>query len=89
MVTSSEKRAEITTEHRIHDRDTGSSDVQIALLTDRIRYMTEHLKRHKKDRHSRRGLQLMVSRRTRLLRYLARRRPDRYRALIQKLGLRR
>ena len=89
MVSSREQRGAIVQDHRIHERDTGSVDVQVALLTDRVRYLTEHLKQHKKDHHSRRGLLLMVSRRTRLLKYLAKRDPDRYQALIQKLGLRR
>jgi small subunit ribosomal protein S15 len=76
-------------ESRIHDKDTGSVEVLVSLITQRIGYLTEHLKQHLKDFHSRRGLQLMVARRTRLLRYLARRSPDRYQALIKKLGLRR
>ena len=89
MVTTGEQRAQIITEHRLHDRDSGSVEVQASLMTDRIQYLTEHLKVHKKDHHSRRGLLLLVSRRQKLLKYLARRRPDRYQALIKKLGLRR
>ena len=89
MVTTREERSGIITENRRHETDSGSVEVQVALLTDRIGYMTEHLKQHKKDHHSRRGLLLMVSRRQRLLKYLARRQPDRYQALIEKLGLRR
>lgn len=73
---------------RIHAKDTGSSDVQIALLTERINALTEHLQSNAKDNHSRRGLTLMVSRRNRLLKYLARSDRDRYQGLIQKLGLR-
>lgn len=69
--------------------DTGSPEVQIALLTDRINHLTEHLKAHKKDHHSRRGLLMMVNRRRSLLDYLHRKDAERYKALIQKLGLRR
>lgn len=76
-------------EHRVHDTDTGSPEVQIALLTDRITHLTEHLKVHKKDHHSRRGLQMLVGRRRRLLNYLQDQDIERYRAIIAKLGLRR
>ena len=76
-------------DHRRHETDTGSAEVQIALLTGRIDYLTEHLKTHKKDHHSRRGLLMMVGRRRRLLDYLKRKEVDRYRAIIAKLGLRR
>jgi small subunit ribosomal protein S15 len=89
MVMTREERAKTIADNRIHDKDSGSVEVQVSLITHRIRYLTEHLKQHRKDFHSRRGLQLMVSRRTRLLRYLARREPDRYQALIKKMGLRR
>ena len=89
MVTSKEDRASVVEANRLHERDTGSADVQVALLSDRISYLTGHLKQHPKDHHSRRGLLLMVSRRTRLLKYLAAAEPARYQALIQKLGLRR
>lgn len=74
---------------RQHERDTGSSDVQIAILTERIRHLTEHFKRHKHDAAGRRGLQAMVARRRKLLNYVARKDVSRYRALIQRLGLRR
>ena len=77
------------TEHRLHETDTGSPEVQVALLTARIDHLTEHLKLHKKDHHSRRGLLMMVGRRRRLLDYLRRNDVERYRALIAKLGLRR
>jgi small subunit ribosomal protein S15 len=77
------------TEHRLHASDTGSPEVQIALLTERIDHLTEHLKVHSKDHHSRRGLLMMVGRRRRLLDYLRRNNVERYRALIAKLGLRR
>ena len=76
-------------DHRRHETDTGSAEVQIALLTGRIDHLTEHLKTHKKDHHSRRGLLMMVGRRRRLLDYLKRKEVDRSRAIIAKLGLRR
>jgi small subunit ribosomal protein S15 len=76
-------------EHRLHETDTGSPEVQIALLTDRINHLTEHLKVHSKDHHSRRGLLMLVGQRRRLLDYLRRNDVERYRALIAKLGLRR
>ena len=75
-------------EHRLHETDTGSPEVQVALLTERINHLTEHLKIHKKDHHSRRGLLMLVGQR-RLLDYLRRNDVERYRALIAKLGLRR
>jgi small subunit ribosomal protein S15 len=77
------------TEHRLHGTDTGSPEVQVAILTERINHLTEHLKVHKKDHHSRRGLLMLVGRRRRLLDYLKRNDVERYRALIAKLGLRR
>ncbi len=76
-------------DHRHHETDTGSPEVQIALLTDRINHLTEHFKTHKKDNHSRQGLLKLVGRRRRLLRYLQENDVERYRALIAKLGLRR
>ena len=75
--------------HRHHETDTGSPEVQVALLTDRIEDLTEHLKTHEKDHHSRRGLLKLGGRRRRLLNYLDNNDVDRYRALITKLGLRR
>ena len=72
-----------------HAADTGSTDVQIALLTERINGLAEHFKLHGKDHHSRRGLLILVSRRRRLLKYMRRTEPERYQALIQRLGLRR
>ncbi len=77
------------TEHRRHDTDTGSTEVQIALLTERIQHLTEHLKIHKKDHHSRRGLLMLVGRRRRLLDYLKSNDVEGYRTLIAKLGIRR
>ena len=75
--------------HRSHDSDTGSAEVQIALLTDRINHLTEHLKMHKKDHHSRRGLLMLVGKRRRFLDYLKANEVERYRSLIAELGLRR
>lgn len=83
-----EKSATIT-EHRQHDTDTGSPEVQVALLSERIDHLTGHLRVHPKDHHSRRGLLMLVGRRRRLLDYLRANDVDRYRALIAKLGLRR
>ena len=78
----------IVGDFKVHDRDTGSPEVQVALLTQRIKDITNHLRTHKKDIHSRRGLLLLVSRRRRLLKYLSTKGEVRYRALIMKLGLR-
>ena len=78
----------VIAEHRLHETDTGSPEVQIALLTQRIDHLTEHLKVHKKDHHSQRGLLKMVGRRRRLLQYLRNKDFGRYSDLIQKLGLR-
>jgi small subunit ribosomal protein S15 len=83
-----EQKNKIITDHRRHEGDTGSPEVQIALLTERIRELTEHLRTHKHDFGSRRGLLLMVGRRNRLLRYLAKSNRDSYQELIQRLGLR-
>lgn len=76
-------------EHKLHETDTGSPEVQIAILTERISHLTEHLKVHKKDHHSRRGLLMLVGRRRRLLDYVKDRDVERYRTIIAKLGLRR
>ena len=78
----------VITEHRLHDNDTGSPEVQIALLTERINYLTEHLKEHKKDHHSRRGLLKMVGQRRGLLNYLKKIDAERYRTILVKLSLR-
>ena len=75
--------------HQLHDSDTGSPEVQIALLTDRINHLTEHLKVHKKDHHSRRGLLMLVGRRRRMLDYVRKNDVERYREIISALGLRR
>ncbi|MBT9140353.1 MAG: 30S ribosomal protein S15 [Dehalococcoidia bacterium] len=78
----------LISQHRLHDNDTGSPEVQIALLTERINYLTEHLKLHKKDHHSRRGLLKMVGQRRALLNYLREIEVERYRAILVKLQLR-
>jgi small subunit ribosomal protein S15 len=83
-----EEKTEVITDSRIHETDTGSPEVQVSILTRRINQMTEHLKIHKHDLHSFRGLRMMVGRRRRLLAYLSKKSPARYRALIEKLGLR-
>jgi len=82
-------KADTIAKHRTHESDTGSPEVQVALLTDRIVHLTEHLKQHKKDHHSRRGLLMLVGKRRRLLDYLRDNEIERYRALIAELGLRR
>jgi small subunit ribosomal protein S15 len=82
-------KAEVMGDHRRHETDTGSPQVQVAILTERINQLTEHLKVHKKDHHSRRGLLQMVGRRRRLLNYLQKTDLDGYRELTKKLGLRR
>lgn len=79
----------IITDTKIHDSDTGSPEVQIALLTSRINRLTDHLREHHKDHHSRRGLLLMVGKRRRLLNYLSSKDVHRYRSIVSKLGLRR
>ena len=83
-----ERKQEIINQYRRDEKDTGSSEVQIALLTERINELTEHLKIHKKDNHSRRGLLKMVGKRRNLLNYLAKKDEATYKELIQKLGLR-
>jgi len=88
-VLAADRRIEIVQEFQRKPGDTGSSEVQVALLTARIQELTEHLKHHQKDHHSRRGLLLLVSKRRSLLDYLRRRDGERYGALIQRLGLRR
>jgi small subunit ribosomal protein S15 len=85
----SEKKSGIVADYRVHEKDTGSPEVQVALLTQRIRELTEHFREHKGDHHSRRGLLKMVSRRRGLLAYLKRMDQDRYKKTISRLGLRR
>jgi small subunit ribosomal protein S15 len=82
------QKQELIAKHRLHETDTGSPEVQIALLTERINYLTEHLKEHKKDHHSRRGLLKMVGQRRGLLNYLKKIDAERYRDIILKLKLR-
>ena len=83
-----EKRKDVIGSYRLHDKDTGSPEVQIALLSARIEYLTEHFKTHKKDHHSRRGLLKLVGQRRRLLDYVKNKDVERYRSVIQRLGLR-
>jgi len=89
MATSKEKKTGIIEGFRVHQSDTGSPEVQIAILSDRISSLTEHFKVHKKDHHSRRGLLKMVSKRRRLLDFLRGKDVERYRAIIERLGIRR
>jgi small subunit ribosomal protein S15 len=89
MRLAQEKKREIMEQFRKHEKDTGSAEVQIALLSERISYLTEHFKAHKRDHHSRRGLLKLVGQRRRLLNYLMAEKMDRYRTVVEKLGLRR
>ena len=89
MALSTDEKKQILSDYGLHETDTGSAEAQVALLTNRISGLTEHLKMHKHDHHSRRGLLLMVGRRRRLLNYLTKVDIERYRSLIQRLGLRR
>ncbi|MFH1452465.1 MAG: 30S ribosomal protein S15 [Armatimonadota bacterium] len=84
-----EKKEKVIEENRVHEKDTGSPEVQIAILTERINQLTGHLNTHKKDHHSRRGLLMMVGRRRGLLNYLMKKDINRYRVIVKKLGLRR
>lgn len=88
MALVKEKKLEVINTYKKHDSDTGSADVQIALITTRIEQLTEHFKKHKKDHHSRRGLLMLVNKRRKLLNYLKTTDLKRYQELIQKLGLR-
>ena len=88
MALTVEEKAGIIADARVHEVDTGSPEVQVSILTRRINQLTEHLKIHKHDLHSRRGLMMLVGQRRRLLAYLSKKSPDRYRALIARLGLR-
>ncbi len=88
MALTTESKGSIIDQYRIHPSDTGSPEVQIAILSERISYLTEHFKTHKKDHASRRGLLKLVGRRRRLLEYLKRHEVGRYKGVIQKLGLR-
>lgn len=88
MSLDAEKKRGIIEQYKTHEGDTGSPEVQIAILTERINYLTEHLKVHKKDHHSRRGLLMMVGQRRALLNYLKAKNVERYRTILEKLGLR-
>ncbi|MBM2838259.1 MAG: rpsO [Deltaproteobacteria bacterium] len=88
MAITTEKKRDLIETYKLHDGDTGSADVQIAILSERITYLTEHFKTHAKDHHSRRGLLKLVSQRRRLLDYLKRTNQARYEGLISRLGLR-
>ena len=88
MSITAARKLEIIAEYKTHDTDTGSPEVQIALLSERIKNLTEHFKTHKGDHHSRRGLLMLVSNRRSLLRYLQKTEIERYRAIVARLGLR-
>jgi small subunit ribosomal protein S15 len=88
MALVQEKKKEIIAQFKTHEQDTGSPEVQIALLSERIRYLTEHFSFHKRDHHSRRGLLKLVGQRRRLLNYLKKNNVERYRTVIERLGLR-
>jgi small subunit ribosomal protein S15 len=83
-----ERKTDLITDFRTHATDTGSPEVQVAILSDRINYLTEHFKTHSKDHHSRRGLLMLVGQRRRLLDYLKKRNPERYAEIIRRLNLR-
>jgi small subunit ribosomal protein S15 len=89
MATAKETKEQILTDYRTHESDTGSPQVQVALLTQRINELTEHFRTHKKDNHSRRGLLKMVSQRRSLLDYLKRKDIEQYHTMVERLGLRR
>lgn len=88
MTIAGPKKQDIINKFQIHEQDTGSPEVQIAIITERINYLTNHLKEHKKDHHSRRGLLKMVGQRRGMLEYLKAKDIERYRSLVDKLGLR-
>ncbi len=88
MSITKDRKQQVITDHRKHEKDTGSPEVQVAILSERISTLTEHFKTHKKDHHSRRGLLKLVGKRKSLLSYLQKKDINRYRALIQRLGLR-
>ena len=89
MVLTTKDKKDLINQFKLHENDTGSPEVQVGLLTHRISYLTDHLKIHKKDHHSRRGLLILVGRRRRLLNYVKNKDVKRYRAIIETLGLRR
>ena len=89
MPLAADVKAKVISEYKLHENDSGSAEVQVAILSHRIKHLTEHFKTHKKDHHSRRGLLGMVARRRRLLKYLKRKDPRKYKTVIQSLGIRR
>lgn len=89
MVLAADQKKDLIEKYKLHEGDTGSPEVQIAILTEKINYLTKHLQTHKKDHHSRRGLLKMVGQRRALLNYLKQKNFDRYREIVEKLGLRR
>ena len=89
MPLAADVKAKVISDYRLHKQDSGSAEVQVAILSHRIKQLTEHFKMHKKDHHSRRGLLGMVARRRRLLNYLKRKGPEKYQGLIRSLGIRR
>ncbi len=89
MALATESKMQVVSKYRVHQKDTGSPEVQVAILSQRIKQLEDHFKTHEKDHHSRRGLLSMVARRRRLLKYLKSRNPERYKNLIQSLGIRR
>ena len=89
MPLAQDKKKTLIEQFRVHDGDTGSPEVQIAILTERINSLTEHFKAHQKDHHSRRGLLMLIGKRRGLLGYLQKKEPERYRTIIDKLGIRR
>ena len=88
MALNKDRKTEVITSYRVHDTDTGSPDVQVAILSERISYLTEHFKVHAKDHHSRRGLLMLVGQRRRLLDYVKSKDQKRYAAIIERLGIR-
>ena len=89
MPLATDVKSQVISDYKQHEKDSGSTEVQVAILSFRIKQLTEHFKTHKKDHHSRRGLLGMVARRRRLLNYLIRKDPNKYQSLIQSLGVRR
>lgn len=89
MALANDFKKQVITNYRVHKTDTGSPEVQVAILSERIHQLTDHFKTHQKDHHSRKGLLSMVARRRRLLNYLKNQDPERYKTLIQRLGIRR
>ena len=88
MAITTDEKQKIISDYKIHDTDTGSSEVQVAILTEKIKYLTDHFKAHAKDHHSRRGLLKMVGKRRRLLNYMKNKDIGKYRELVDKLGIR-